>query len=218
MSGPHTHTIMPQTTTMVAGASWISPRLRLKPQGHTGGWVDGAWWPRSRDLPAELPELAAGLGRLERVSYNISIWDVALPRRAAVDGHRVRLEGFHSQHRHTVDVITTDQARLTLLVVPPESTPAAAQQLLATASRRDNADSIDELIPDGDCTPARREPVQEATAAAAGQQWTLNGGRLYEPVSALHSRTAVQRSMPREHQPLQRPSRTAASSPTGRNS
>lgn len=152
------------------------------------------------------------------MSYNIFIWDVALPHCVAVDGHRVRLEGFHSQHRHTVDVITTDKRRLTLLVVAPESTPASAQQLLAAGSRRDNAESIDELVADGDCTPARREPVQEATAAAAGQPWALNGGRLYEPVSALHSRTAVQRSVPREHQPLQRRARTAASSPSGRNS
>ena len=217
MSGPHTHTITPQTG-MAAGASSISPRLRLKPQGRTTGSVDGAWWPRSRDLSAELPELAARLGRLDRVSYNISVWGVTVPRRAAVDGHRVRLEGFHSHHRHTVEVITTDQHRLTLLVVAPESTPASAQQLLATASRRDNAASIDELIADGECTPARPEPVQQATAAAAGQQWALTGGRLYEPVSDLHGRTAVRRSVPREHQPLQRRVRTTASAPTGRNS
>ena len=32
-----------------------TPRLRLKPKAPQSGYVDGAWWPRSDDLPAELP-------------------------------------------------------------------------------------------------------------------------------------------------------------------
>ena len=34
-------------------------RLRLKPRGPVTGFVDGGWWPRSRDLAAELPALLA---------------------------------------------------------------------------------------------------------------------------------------------------------------
>ena len=34
-------------------------RLRLKPAAPTSGHVDGSWWPRSRDLAAELPDLLA---------------------------------------------------------------------------------------------------------------------------------------------------------------
>ncbi|WP_410639151.1 DUF5994 family protein [Amycolatopsis sp. lyj-346] len=38
-----------------------SPRLRLKPKAPTTGYVDGAWWPTSRDLTAELPPILAVL-------------------------------------------------------------------------------------------------------------------------------------------------------------
>lgn len=201
MSGPQIHTITPQSTT-VAEDSPRSPRLSLKPRAHTTGFVDGAWWPRSRDLPAELPELAAGLGRIERVTYNLSTWDVSAPRRVDVDGHQVRLEGFDSQHPHTVNVITADRHRLTLMVVPPESTPAFAEQSLAMASQRDNVDSVDELIAGGDTTPARPEPLAVEAVDAVVPQWTLGGGRLYELVSDLSSRTVVQRSLPRDNQYL----------------
>jgi hypothetical protein len=33
--------------------------LRLRPTAPTTGHVDGAWWPRSQDLAAELPALLA---------------------------------------------------------------------------------------------------------------------------------------------------------------
>ena len=50
-------------------------RLRLKPKAPTTGWADGGWWPRSRNLAAELPGLlsvpAVRTGRVERVSYQL---------------------------------------------------------------------------------------------------------------------------------------------------
>src|SRR6476620_8200001 len=53
-------------------------RLNLKPESATTGFVDGAWWPTSRDLAAEMPSLIAALadrvGTVERVSYNIDAW------------------------------------------------------------------------------------------------------------------------------------------------
>jgi hypothetical protein len=55
-------------------------RLRLKPKAPTT--VDGGWWPRSRDLAAELPSLlsvlAVRLGRIERVGYHIGEWVATL--------------------------------------------------------------------------------------------------------------------------------------------
>ncbi len=38
-----------------------TPRLRLKPKAPQSGYVDGAWWPYSDDLTAELPDLLAVL-------------------------------------------------------------------------------------------------------------------------------------------------------------
>ncbi|MFL6122246.1 DUF5994 family protein, partial [Actinophytocola sp.] len=80
-SVPHTHPQSPPTPL----------RLRLKPKAAATGYVDGAWWPRSRDLAAELPALvtvlAVRLGRISRVAYALSSWD-ATPRRFEVDGSR----------------------------------------------------------------------------------------------------------------------------------
>jgi len=38
-----------------------TPRLRLKPKAPGTGYVDGAWWPHSRSLVEELPDLLAVL-------------------------------------------------------------------------------------------------------------------------------------------------------------
>ncbi|MFD7400682.1 DUF5994 family protein, partial [Streptomyces virginiae] len=53
------------TTTLDRGAQRavvLRPaRLSLTPKTALAGQLDGAWWPRSRDLEAELPALAAAL-------------------------------------------------------------------------------------------------------------------------------------------------------------
>jgi hypothetical protein len=116
-------------------------RLRLKPEAPATGHVDGAWWPRSRDLSAELPALLTAvttrLGRIDRVTYHLGEWPSSR-RRLSFDDHVVRLEGFRSQHADTLTVIGWDRHRLTLLVVPPETGPDVAQHTLATAVDRDD--------------------------------------------------------------------------------
>jgi len=71
-------------------------RLRLKPKAATAGFVDGGWWPRSRDLAVELPGLlavmAVRLGRIERVSYHLDDWGPT-PGRLNVEEGVVRLFG-----------------------------------------------------------------------------------------------------------------------------
>ncbi|MFS8102185.1 DUF5994 family protein [Lentzea alba] len=46
-------------------------------------FVDGAWWPRSSDLAAELPPLIAALagrlGRATRVTFNLTAWRAQSP-------------------------------------------------------------------------------------------------------------------------------------------
>ncbi|HVV08578.1 DUF5994 family protein [Amycolatopsis sp.] len=124
-------------------------RSRLKAQAPTTGFVDGAWWPASRDLAAELPELLAALadrpGRIERVTYNLTEWEAA-GSRLKIDGQVVRLEGFRSQHPDTVTVTGQGWQRLTLFVVPPETGPAAANDAMTTASQRGNGDTVEELV------------------------------------------------------------------------
>jgi hypothetical protein len=117
-------------------------RLRLDPTMAGTGAVDGGWWPRSRDLDAELPGLVAGLGSslgpITRVALNLDAWDTA-PRRVAVEGRRVRVGWFRHMDAHTIGVTRAAQDRVVLLVVPPEATSAAAGSAMAMAA--DAADS-----------------------------------------------------------------------------
>ena len=128
-------------------------RLKLKPKTAIAvGQVDGAWWPRSRDLALELRALlavlAVRLGRIERVTYHLGDWDPSA-RKIVVDGSGVRLGGFRSQRACTVDVLA-ELHRVTLLVVPagsaPVSAPVSAHRVTLTAGHRDNADSVAELL------------------------------------------------------------------------
>ena len=123
-------------------------RLSLKPESATPGFVDGAWWPASRDLAAEMPSLLAALGDragvVERVSYNIDAWN-AVPRKVRVDGNVVRMGGFRSQSAATLKVLG-ERRTLTLLVVPPETDEQAAHHILATASEADNTDGVYALM------------------------------------------------------------------------
>jgi hypothetical protein len=123
-------------------------RSTLKPDAPLTGRVDGGWWPRSRDLAAELPALqavvAGRLGAVESVSYHLGDWDHTA-RRTVVDGRSVRLAGYHAQHPATVDVIGA-RHRLTLLVVSPEAAPATARAALAAAGSAGNTDEIEALL------------------------------------------------------------------------
>jgi hypothetical protein len=126
-----------------------TPRLRLKPKAPATGYVDGAWWPKSRDLTEELPELVevlgVRLGRVERVAYAMAAWTPP-PRRFAVDGQRVRLEGFTYQNPHVIYVTGTNNGRISLLVVPPDTEEAKAHEALLTAAHRGNADRPAEIL------------------------------------------------------------------------
>jgi hypothetical protein len=121
----------------------------LRPEAPTTGYVDGAWWPRSRDLLAELPallkELAVRLAGIHRVSYHLGEWDVA-PSRVTLDGDRLRLSGFRSQPARTVDLIAADRSRITLLVIPPDADDAGADRTMALAAAPDNVDTVAELL------------------------------------------------------------------------
>lgn len=124
-------------------------RLRLKPKAPATGYVDGGWWPRSRDLTTELAALvevlAVRLGRIERVAYGLSNWDAA-PRKVGTHSLRVRLEGFTYQDQNIVHVTGSNGGRISLLVVPPGLTDTAGHDAMMTAGHRDNADRPEEIL------------------------------------------------------------------------
>nr|WP_106180042.1 DUF5994 family protein [Prauserella shujinwangii] len=100
------------------------PRLKLhlskKPKVPTPGYVDGAWWPRSRDLSAELPALATALatrlGPLTRVAYHPAHWDPSA-RRLRRAGSLAPLGGYRCPGPDTVEVTTRSGRSVTLVVV-----------------------------------------------------------------------------------------------------
>lgn len=170
MSSPSTLITPPAA----AEPSHHTSRLRLKPAGSVSGHVDGAWWPRSRDLAAELPALLEVLatrpGTIERVTYNLTTW-TSVPRRLVIGGRAVRLEGFRSQPPHAVTVTGQGRQRLTLLTLLPDMPKAAAHEALMRAARRDNADSTDMLL-----SPSRVAGAEFSDTAT--QRWEVDGGRV----------------------------------------
>ena len=129
----------------------ITPRLRLKPKGSTAGYVDGAWWPHSDDLPIELPDLLAvlsiRLGRLDRVTYNFADWASA-PDKFPTGEDMVRLRGYYQQPGNTVQVVGLNRTKLVLLVVPSRTDPEHAHDIMMSAAGPNNASSVDELLHD----------------------------------------------------------------------
>ncbi|MER5184674.1 DUF5994 family protein [Streptomyces sp. NPDC002896] len=113
-------------------------RLRLAPHGGLPRPIDGAWWPRSYDLLAELPRLLAGLprawGHISSVTVNGAKWS-ATPGRMLVFNQVVRLRRtLAASAPHTVVLLAPGRGRRDLLVVPPDTTEEAAEPLMAAAA------------------------------------------------------------------------------------
>ena len=113
-------------------------RLALAPSGSTPPLLDGAWWPRSRDLAAELPLLAAVLdplwGRITRITVNPTHWPT-VPRKVSVAGHVVKVGWFRlEQDEHELLLLSYHVGRWNLLVIPPSTPPGTAAWLMTAAT------------------------------------------------------------------------------------
>ncbi|MFL5994658.1 MAG: DUF5994 family protein [Streptomyces sp.] len=118
-----------------------SVRLALKTDGPSRGLLDGAWWPRSRDLLRELPALTDALdsvwGRITRIAVNPEHWPV-IPRKVPVIGHVVKVGWFTPEiDPNTLLLLSYGTGRWDLLVVPPETGAESAARLMAAASDYD---------------------------------------------------------------------------------
>jgi Family of unknown function (DUF5994) len=126
-----------------------TPRLRLKPKAPASGYVDGAWWPHSDDLAAELPDLlsvlSVRLGPIGRVLYNFNDWATA-PAKFATGGRTVRLDGYHLQPANTVEVLGLNRDKTVLLVVSPHADPDQAHAIMMTAAGPSNATTVASLL------------------------------------------------------------------------
>ncbi|WP_282797942.1 DUF5994 family protein [Streptomyces sp. CC224B] len=161
-------------------------RLSLKPPGPRSGLLDGAWWPRTRDLARELPALTDLLdhrwGRITRVTVNPTHWP-DVPRKAPVNGHVVKVGWYLAeQDPHQLLLLSYRVGRWDLLVVPPETGPESAAWLMAAAcdprtARTGSALMADEL----DRHPAAPAAAVPASRAPA-EEWEAEGGAVIAPV------------------------------------
>ncbi|WP_309147778.1 DUF5994 family protein [Streptomyces sp. NTH33] len=116
-------------------------RLALKSDGPPRGLLDGAWWPRSRDLLSELPALTDVLdplwGRITRIAVNPKYWPV-IPHDIPVDGHVVKAGWFTPEiDPHKLLLLSYGTGRWDLLVIPPGTGAESAARLMAAASDHD---------------------------------------------------------------------------------
>jgi hypothetical protein len=168
--------------------------VRLSLQALQPGHVttlDGAWWPHSMSLAAEIPPLFAELKRrgrhVSRVGFNRLLWETA-PRKIRGGKGSIGLGWFSGIDPHLVSLTGSMGERLELLVIPPETSPesAARAMVLATAPRNRStptqtlADAAEDGHPDG--VPARRQGPPPSPTRDANQgrdpygDWEAEGG------------------------------------------
>ncbi|MFI5867506.1 DUF5994 family protein [Streptomyces sp. NPDC051546] len=156
-------------------------RLVLTPKTALAGQLDGAWWPRSRDLEAELPVLAAALaepwGRITRVTVNPSRWPV-IPPKVPVAGHTLHVGWFTEQDPDKLILLSYTVGRWDLLVIPPQTTPAAAARLMAAASVPGSVLTAGALIA-AEAVIGRRPDVRNREDA-----WESEGGACMYPTGS----------------------------------
>ena len=161
-------------------------RLQLDPAGTPEPYLDGAWWPRSTELAAELPALIAALseklGPTALIGYHRDAWTTGLDQ-LDFAGQAVHLQGFVSPSPPTLVVVDNRGRRGTVRVVPPETEAATAAELMAAAAthhpaeprvdtqpntaRRAEATSLDEVAARLARLPGNAGPEQ----AALISQW-----------------------------------------------
>lgn len=117
-------------------------RLQLKPFRGAAEHIDGAWWPRSRHLVGELPELVASvsdrLGQVVMIGYRRNGWDETPPL-VEIGGHTVELLGFTSDEPASVILIGADGHHLTLRVIGPDTGEQVARRALDEARKTADA-------------------------------------------------------------------------------
>ncbi|MFI2720416.1 DUF5994 family protein [Streptomyces collinus] len=122
--------------------------LRLETTHSRTGILDGAWWPRSRDIATELPALVKALtehlGPITRVGLDASAWN-GLPTRLVIDGRVVHLDS-DPVGDDTVLITRGRNDHFALLLVPPDARSDAAHAAMARAVRADNVTQASQLL------------------------------------------------------------------------
>ncbi|GHF17498.1 hypothetical protein E5082_15715 [Streptomyces griseoluteus] len=163
---------MPHPEPVVAAPA---ARLALKTDGASRGLLDGAWWPRSRDLLSELPALTNVLdplwGRITRIAVNPEHWPV-IPRKIPVNRHIVKAGWFTAEiDPHKLLLLSYGTGRFDLLVIPPGTGAESAARLMAAASDHDGPPLTASALIAAD---AARHPSDQALDP--DEAWEYEGG------------------------------------------
>ncbi|AZK95352.1 MULTISPECIES: DUF5994 family protein [Streptomyces] len=122
--------------------------LRLETKRSREGLLDGAWWPRTRDIETELPALirvlSEHLGPITRVGVDSSAWD-EVPTRLIVDDQVVHLDS-DPVGDDTVLITRGDNDHFALLLVPPDTGADAAREAMARAVHADNITQAAQIL------------------------------------------------------------------------
>lgn len=164
---------MTATGTAPTPAETTAPRLNLKPDRPVAALLDGAWWPRSDDPAAELPDLIQALNRevgiVERLMLGSAEWK-AHPKRLVVDDRVVRLGWYASQPTGLL-IASTSGVRVDLLVVSPDCGEDVAVRAMAAAAESANTRGTPAIMAGFEIAPVRAalEPTET--------RWEDEGGR-----------------------------------------
>ena len=161
-------TIDPGALARDRAASALQPpvRLALADTPHSGP-LDGGWWPRSRDLTAELGPLVTAVGVAHQttvihLTYDRRAW-APTGRRVAVGQRRVKVGWFELTEPQQVNLTLLSGRTITLLAIPPETEPDTARWLLDRAADPGNTLQSSELL-----AAARPSPAATGRSAATG--------------------------------------------------
>ena len=100
----------------------------------------------TQELPALVEELHRRGIRVTRAAYNPDLWGPA-PRRLDADGRTIRLGWFRNLDRQLLNMTgDSSRGRLDFLVVPPDTTAAAAEHAFSAATDRVNRQAPTELL------------------------------------------------------------------------
>jgi Family of unknown function (DUF5994) len=152
------------------------PRLRLALSASIGlGALDGAWWPRSRNLETELADLVdnfpATSRRIVHAVYSAPDWRPA-HRRIKTKQGVMKVGSFPNDDSHRIMLSMSSREILHLMVIPPHSSPALALSVMVTAASPGNRDSAATILQDAQ--------QAEDDEDAAGR-WSDDGGP-WEPL------------------------------------
>jgi hypothetical protein len=174
---PHTVALVPAPALHPVGPQAASSRthLRLTLSASIGvGPLDGAWWPRSTNLEAELAELVdhfpAKSGRIVHAVFSVPDWRPA-HRRIKVKRGIIKVGSFPRDDSHRIMLSLSSREILQLMVVPPHSSPSLALAVMARATSPSNCDSAATILND----------AQQSEAADAATRSADDGRLCWKP-------------------------------------